>query len=64
MCLALTAGPQVAIIVDDMIDTGNKLSLAAKSLQENGAKTIYAIISHGMRFADGGRTVIDASGFF
>lgn len=39
---------KVAIIVDDMIDTGNKLSLAAKSLQENGAKTIYAIISHGL----------------
>ncbi len=34
--------------MDDMIDTGNTLVLAAKSLQENGAKTIYALISHGM----------------
>lgn len=30
-----------------MIDSGNTLALAAKSLHENGAKTIYALISHG-----------------
>lgn len=39
---------KVAILVDDMIDTGNTLVLAAKSLKENGAKKIYAIISHGV----------------
>ena len=38
---------KVAILVDDMIDTGNTLVLAAKTLQENGAKKIYALISHG-----------------
>lgn len=38
---------KVAILVDDMIDTGNTLVLAAKSLHENGAKKIFALISHG-----------------
>ena len=40
--------PQVAILVDDMIDTGRTLSLAVRTLHENGAKTIYALISHGL----------------
>jgi len=31
-----------------MIDTGNTLALAAKTLHEKGAKAIYALISHGM----------------
>jgi len=39
---------KVAILVDDMIDSGNTLALAAKSLQENGAKATYALISHGL----------------
>ena len=39
---------QVAILVDDMIDTGRTLSLAVRTLHENGAKTIYALISHGL----------------
>lgn len=39
---------KVTILVDDMIDSGNTLSLAAKSLQDNGAKKIYAIVSHGL----------------
>lgn len=39
---------QVAILVDDMIDTGRTLALAARTLHENGAKTIYALISHGL----------------
>ena len=43
---------KVAILVDDMIDTGNTLALAAKTLAENGAKKIYAVISHGA-FLDG-----------
>lgn len=40
--------PQVAILVDDMIDTGRTLSLAVRTLHENGAKAIYALISHGL----------------
>ena len=39
---------KVAILVDDMIDTGKTLTLAAKSLHENGAKAIYCLITHGM----------------
>lgn len=38
---------KVAILVDDMIDTGKTLALAAKTLKEKGAKSVHAIISHG-----------------
>ncbi|KAL1757823.1 phosphoribosyltransferase-like protein [Schizophyllum commune] len=38
----------VAILVDDMIDTGITLQLAAKTLHEKGVKATYAIISHGL----------------
>lgn len=31
-----------------MIDTGRTLALAARTLHEKGAKTIYALISHGL----------------
>lgn len=30
-----------------MIDTGHTLTLAARTLHEKGAKTIYVLISHG-----------------
>jgi ribose-phosphate pyrophosphokinase len=36
-----------AILVDDMIDTGTTLGLAANVLAEKGARSIYAVISHG-----------------
>ncbi len=36
------------IIVDDMVDTAGTLTLAAKALQERGAKKIYACITHGV----------------
>ncbi|KJA21061.1 hypothetical protein HYPSUDRAFT_141221 [Hypholoma sublateritium FD-334 SS-4] len=39
---------KVAILVDDMIDTGNTLSLAVKTLHERGARSIHALISHGL----------------
>ncbi|KAF7289389.1 Ribose-phosphate pyrophosphokinase [Mycena indigotica] len=39
---------QVAILVDDMIDTGQTLAMAAKALQEKGAKAIHVLISHGL----------------
>jgi ribose-phosphate pyrophosphokinase len=38
---------QVAILVDDMIDSGKTLGMAARALQENGAQSIYVLISHG-----------------
>ncbi|KAI0355084.1 phosphoribosyl pyrophosphokinase [Trametes cingulata] len=39
---------KVAIMVDDMIDSGTTLALAARSLRDNGAKKVYALISHGL----------------
>ncbi|KIJ25272.1 hypothetical protein M422DRAFT_193668, partial [Sphaerobolus stellatus SS14] len=44
---------KVAILVDDMIDTGNTVMLATRSLIENGARAIYVLISHGSTFANG-----------
>jgi hypothetical protein len=41
---------QVAILVDDMIDTGNTLTLAVKTLHEKGAKSIHCLVSHGKPF--------------
>jgi len=45
--LVLTGSAQVAILVDDMIDTGKTLALAARSLKDNGAVRTYALVSHG-----------------
>ncbi|KAK0195886.1 phosphoribosyl pyrophosphokinase [Armillaria gallica] len=39
---------KVAILVDDMIDTGHTLTLAAETLHEKGAKSVHALISHGL----------------
>ncbi|KAF7297918.1 Ribose-phosphate pyrophosphokinase [Mycena chlorophos] len=39
---------KVAILVDDMIDTGHTLTMATKALQEKGAKAIHVLISHGL----------------
>ncbi|EPQ50598.1 phosphoribosyl pyrophosphokinase [Gloeophyllum trabeum ATCC 11539] len=39
---------RIVILVDDMIDTGTTLTLAARSLKENGAQKVYALISHGL----------------
>ncbi|OCF44075.1 ribose-phosphate pyrophosphokinase [Kwoniella heveanensis CBS 569] len=39
---------KVAILIDDMIDTGHTVRLAAGVLRENGAKEVYALISHGL----------------
>ena len=36
------------IIIDDIIDTGGTLSLAAKVLKEKGAKNVYAFATHGL----------------
>ncbi|KAG6888062.1 hypothetical protein C0992_009753, partial [Termitomyces sp. T32_za158] len=41
---------QVAILVDDMIDTATTLSLAARTLHDKGAKAVHALISHGSIF--------------
>jgi phosphoribosylpyrophosphate synthetase len=38
---------QVAILIDDLCDTGNTLTLAASTLKEAGARSVYALVSHG-----------------
>jgi hypothetical protein len=43
---------QIAILVDDMIDTGHTLTLAANTLHEKGAKAVHVLISHGASVAD------------
>lgn len=37
---------QIAVIVDDMVDTGGTLIMAADALMENGAKQVYACCTH------------------
>jgi ribose-phosphate pyrophosphokinase len=37
---------RTAIIVDDMIDTAGTLQKAALAVQENGAKSVYAVATH------------------
>jgi len=39
---------KIAILVDDMIDSGHTLTLATTTLLENGAKKVYALVSHGL----------------
>ena len=39
---------KTAILVDDMIDTGRTLALAAKTLEAAGAKRVFAVVSHGL----------------
>ena len=38
---------RVAILLDDMIDTGHTVGLAAGVLRDAGAKEVYALVSHG-----------------
>ena len=37
---------KVAVLVDDMIDTAGTITNAAKALQENGAREVYACSTH------------------
>lgn len=39
---------RVAILIDDMIDTGHTVRLAADVLRDAGATEVYALISHGL----------------
>ncbi|KAJ6497538.1 phosphoribosyltransferase-like protein [Mycena sanguinolenta] len=39
---------KVAILVDDMIDTGSTLTMAVNTLHEKGAKAVHVLISHGL----------------
>jgi ribose-phosphate pyrophosphokinase len=39
---------KVAVIVDDMIDTGGTLAAAASTVMDEGAKEVYAVATHGV----------------
>jgi ribose-phosphate pyrophosphokinase len=38
---------KVAILIDDMCDTGGTIKLATNALINSGAKAVYAVVSHG-----------------
>ncbi|KAH8917841.1 phosphoribosyl pyrophosphokinase [Atractiella rhizophila] len=39
---------KIAVLLDDMCDTGETLQLAAHTLHDAGAKQIYAVVAHGL----------------
>ncbi|MFL5896095.1 MAG: ribose-phosphate diphosphokinase [Thermoleophilaceae bacterium] len=39
---------KVAVIVDDMIDTGGTLAAAAQTVMDEGAREVYAVATHGV----------------
>lgn len=43
---------KVAIIVDDLIDTGSTVTRAARLLKDQGAIKVYAVITHGLLSGD------------
>ncbi|KAJ9077565.1 ribose phosphate diphosphokinase subunit prs4 [Entomophthora muscae] len=48
MVLVGDVSGKIAILVDDMADTCGTLGLAAQILMEKGAKSVYAIVTHGI----------------
>ncbi len=51
---------KIALIVDDLADTCGTLARAAALLKENGAKEVYAVVTHGV-FGGEAKKTIDAS---
>jgi ribose-phosphate pyrophosphokinase len=49
---------KVAILIDDMIDTGHTVRLAAGVLRDAGASEVYALICHGKSSATSWRVGI------
>lgn len=47
----------MAVLIDDMCDTGETLSLATATLQAAGAKGVYAMVSHGLLSGDSIKTI-------
>lgn len=43
---------RTAILVDDLADTSNTITRAAKLLKKEGATTVYALITHGILSGD------------
>lgn len=43
---------RTAILIDDLADTSNTITRAAKLLKKEGATTVYALITHGILSGD------------
>ncbi|KAH7320216.1 phosphoribosyltransferase-like protein [Stachybotrys elegans] len=52
MMLVGDVANRVCILVDDMIDTGNTITRAAKLLKREGATKVYALLTHGVFSGD------------
>lgn len=48
MVLVGDVSDRVAILVDDMADTCGTLAKAAQTLKDNGARSVYALVCHGI----------------
>ncbi|KAL2116741.1 hypothetical protein VTJ04DRAFT_8909 [Mycothermus thermophilus] len=52
MMLVGNVADRVCILIDDLLDTGNTITRAAKLLKKEGATTIYAMVTHGVFSGD------------
>jgi len=52
MMLVGHVADRVCILIDDIVDTGNTITRAAKLLRKEGASKIYALITHGVFSGD------------
>lgn len=43
---------RICILIDDLVDTGNTITRAAKLLKKEGATTIHALLTHGILSGD------------
>ncbi|KAF7553355.1 hypothetical protein G7046_g7121 [Stylonectria norvegica] len=52
MMLVGNVANRICILVDDMVDTGNTITRAAKLLKREGALKVYALLTHGVFSGD------------
>ncbi|KAF4125852.1 ribose-phosphate pyrophosphokinase [Geosmithia morbida] len=52
MMLVGDVANRVCILVDDLVDTGNTITRAAKLLKREGATKVYALVTHGVFSSD------------
>ncbi|KAK3344077.1 phosphoribosyltransferase-like protein [Lasiosphaeria hispida] len=52
MMLVGDVSERVCILIDDIVDTGNTITRAAKLLKNEGASKIYALVTHGVFSGD------------
>ncbi|TKA67133.1 hypothetical protein B0A55_09329 [Friedmanniomyces simplex] len=52
MLLVGAVAGRTAILIDDLADTSNTITRAAKLLKKSGAATVYALVTHGVFSGD------------